>query len=179
MQSSPELLTTEHIRSNMFMTSIPAHVGLPSLKSLPAPVACLTACFTTTDRCIWPTKYEVCVEPLGSRYGFEAKYSKWYFVVSPLWATCRACRCAMQRMTTPCAVSAQATAGARGQLIWRICLCAHSQLFIRVQVYLSLYKVFLHRTVKKKTSFGFKLSETNNQVSCGAHPTATTCTWPC
>ena len=110
-QSSPEVVTTKHVRLNIFLTSASALVGLPSLKWLPAPVACLTARFATTDRCIWPTDYEahVCVEPLGSRYGFAANVSKWYSFVSPLWAPCRAYRCAMQRMTTPCVVPAVAT----------------------------------------------------------------------
>ena len=126
--SSPEVVTTEHIRSNMFLTSIHACVGLPSLKWLPAPVACLTARFATTDRCIWLTDYEahVCVEPLGSRCGFAANISKWYVFVSILWAPCRAYRCAMQRMTTPCAVEAVAT---RTTNLENVPMCTFSTFF--------------------------------------------------
>ncbi len=128
-------------------------------------MACLTARFATTDRCTWLRDYEahVCVEPLGSRYGFAANFVKWYFFVSPLWAPCRACRCAMQRMTTPCVVAAVAT---RTTNLENVPMCTFSTFSSGSRLYLSSYRVLLHRTVKK-ISFGLNSLKPKNRYFAG------------
>jgi hypothetical protein len=106
-----QLVTIKHIRSNICLRRPRLHVrdflrlnGCPRL---------WRTCQLISPRRIGAFGRQITkhpwVEPLGFRYGFLAQLSNWYFVDSPVWEPCRAYRCAMQHMITPCAVPAQAT----------------------------------------------------------------------